>query len=477
VSGVLVTLFERTAEVESEAERSQIEEAHKASERRYRALAHATANTFYRLNAEGTELIEFYGRVPLRRGRGGSRPSLKWLFNCIHPKHRDFARKAWRQAIETSTPLDLEHLGRHTDGSWGWVQSRTVPVKDDAGRVIEWIGSATDVTERKAIHEALRQSEERFRSAFNAAGIGMAQISDEGRFLSVNMCLCEMLGYTSEELIGLTPYDITYAEDREKSWSGMHNLLTGKTSDYRIEKRLVRKDSGLVWVAVHASPIRNAEASITSAVAIIVDLTERKRAEEQNLFLTREVNHRAKNLLSVVQAVARQTIGSDCPRVADRFNRRIAGLAVSHDLLVKSEWRGVAVDDLVCSQLSHFGDLIGSRILLHGSPLNIFAGAAQSIGMALHELATNAGKYGALSKENGLVRVTWAVEGDDATRFVMSWSEHDGPAVEPPAHKGFGHRVLIDMVEYALDATVRLDFTPPGLVWELAAPARNVLEK
>jgi PAS domain S-box-containing protein len=477
VGGVLVTMFEKTAEMAGEAARSRAEEAVKASERRYRALAHATANSLYRLSADGTQLIEVYGGRSLRHYTE-KKPSLEWLADYVHPDHRHFTLSAWRKAIETGAPVELEHLARRSDGAWGWVQSRTVPVKDEAGNVVEWIGSATDVSERKAVEEALLESEERFRSAFNAVGIGMGQIDAEGRYINVNRHLCEMLGYGPEELIGFTPYDFTHPDDREENWRGMQRLLSGEIGDYRIEKRLMRKNGEALWVSVHASPIRDAEGKVIAAVGIIVDLTERKRAEEQNLMLTREVNHRAKNLLSVVQAVARQTIGIDCPRGADRFNRRIAGLAASHDLLVKSAWRGVALDDLVRSQISHFRDLIGSRILLDGPLLRLRSGAAQSIGMALHELATNAGKYGALSKDWGLVRVIWqAVFKEDELCLIMRWSEHDGPPVKQPARKGFGHRVLVDMVEYALDADVRLDFTPTGLVWELAAPAENVLEK
>ncbi|HEX7072679.1 MAG TPA: HWE histidine kinase domain-containing protein [Hyphomicrobiaceae bacterium] len=203
-----------------------------------------------------------------------------------------------------------------------------------------------------------------------------------------------------------------------------------------------------------------------------------KRAAEQNRFLLREVNHRAKNLLAVVQAVARQTAGENDPKVfAERFAARLSCLAACQDLLVRSNWRGVSAGELVRSQLAHFVGLVGTRILLDGPTLRLSAAAAQTIGMALHELATNAGKHGALSDAQGIVEVTWNLAGsDEAPEFVMCWHERNGPRVAPPERRGFGHTVIVRMVEHALDAAVSLEHDPAGLVWRMSAPAQLVLD-
>jgi two-component sensor histidine kinase len=194
--------------------------------------------------------------------------------------------------------------------------------------------------------------------------------------------------------------------------------------------------------------------------------------------LMREASHRAKNLLSVVQVMARHTAGEGDPNVfAERFSRRLAGLAASHDLLVAATWRRVDVGDLVRAQLAPFGDLVETRVALDGPPLGLRPAAAQTMGMALHELAANAVRYGSLSSSLGAVRVEWDVDGTgpDAC-FSMRWSEHGGPAPEPAPRRGFGHTVMVEMVGRALDANVRLAYPSSGVVWELAAPVAWPLE-
>jgi two-component sensor histidine kinase len=136
----------------------------------------------------------------------------------------------------------------------------------------------------------------------------------------------------------------------------------------------------------------------------VQDITERKLHEEQTQLLMREVNHRAKNMLSVVDAIVHQTAARNPEDFIERFSERIQALSANQDLLVRNEWNGVDTEDLVRAQLAHFSELIGSRIVVHGPRLRLKAASAQAIGFALHELATNAGKYGALSTDTGRVR-------------------------------------------------------------------------
>jgi two-component sensor histidine kinase len=178
-------------------------------------------------------------------------------------------------------------------------------------------------------------------------------------------------------------------------------------------------------------------------------------------------------MLSLVQAIARQTAAGAPEDFVGRFTERIQALAANQDLLVRNEWQGVDVEDLVRAQFAHFADLVGSRIAVHGPQLRLNATAAQAIGLALHELATNAGKYGALSTNSGRVDVCW---GTDADILTMSWAERDGPPVSPPARRGFGSTVIVSMAEATVGGEVQLDYAPSGLVWRLTCPAANVLE-
>jgi two-component sensor histidine kinase len=185
------------------------------------------------------------------------------------------------------------------------------------------------------------------------------------------------------------------------------------------------------------------------------------------------MNHRAKNILSLVQAVARQTATSEPANFIDRFTDRIQAIAANQDLLVRTNWTGVEVDELVCGQLAHFSDLIGYRISVHGPKLRLSGTAAQAIGMALHELATNASKYGALSTEAGHVDIGWRA---DRTLFKMNWTERNGPPVRPPDRRGFGTTVIESMAKQAVGGTVQLEYDIAGVVWRLTCPAANALE-
>lgn len=207
--------------------------------------------------------------------------------------------------------------------------------------------------------------------------------------------------------------------------------------------------------------------------ALVESARLRDQAEQQIMLLMREVNHRSKNMLAVVQAIARQMIGSDPQTFVKRFSARIVGLAASQDLLIESNWQGVRVADLVRSQLALFRELIGTRIIIEGPLVRLTPASAQAVGMALHELATNASKYGALSDEHGRVYVTWSFDADrDGEELTMSWVERDGPPVSEPERRGFGYTIMVAMVEKSLDGKVTLAYPPEGLSWTLVAPAR-----
>jgi two-component sensor histidine kinase/CheY-like chemotaxis protein len=210
----------------------------------------------------------------------------------------------------------------------------------------------------------------------------------------------------------------------------------------------------------------------------VLERTEaHKKAEEQIRLLMNEVNHRSKNLLSVVTAIAQQTAAASPLEFTKKFSSRVQALAVNHDLLVKSQWRSIDATDLISGQLAHFGDLVGKRILFEGPPILVSSAAAQSIGMVVHELSTNTVKYGALSGEEGRIDIDWRIDsGGAGPVFKLCWTERDGPPIIVPTHRGFGTTVVTKMVEMSLDGETILDYTPTGLIWRLACPLKNVME-
>ncbi len=358
--------------------------------------------------------------------------------------------------------------------------SNKAPCRDAAGNVVGLIGTARDITERKRAEAALRESEERFRGIFLDAGTPIAITDLQGRFHSCNPAFTALLGYSEAELLDRHFQDIIHPEDREENVVGGVRLRAQEIASLEVFNRYIKKDSSAVWVHKRVSMLHDAAGKPTHHIALVTDMTERKRYEEHIRLLLREVNHRSKNMLAVVQAVARQTIASSPDDFLARFGERIRALAAAQDLLIKNEWKGAEVRELVRTQLSHFSDLIGKRITLDGPALFLTAAASQTIGMALHELATNAGKYGALSNAQGRVTIEWRLDQSDERgedTFSIAWTESGGPAVQAPERQGFGSTVVGKLTEMKLGAQVELRFASTGLCWRLECATGAILQR
>jgi PAS domain S-box-containing protein len=331
-----------------------------------------------------------------------------------------------------------------------------------------------DVTERLQAEERARwQEEQRLAATYQHAPVGIAEVDAQGKVLRMNALSCGLFGYSFDEMLGRSifeePADPSSGTDREQ----FQRQVTGEFDRYTIEKPIRRQDGSYLWVLITSSSVRDTNGQFLYAVRVQQDITERKEREEREHLLFREMNHRAKNMLSVVDAIARQTATRDPEDFIERFSERIQALSANQDLLVRNEWKGVEIEDMAHAQLSHFADLIGSRIAVNGPKLRLKTTGAQAVGLALHELATNAGKYGALSTDLGRVDICWGTKGDTLT---ICWSEREGPRVPPPKRRGFGTIVMEAMTERSVDGKVDLDYRPSGVTWRLTCPAANALE-
>jgi PAS domain S-box-containing protein len=331
-----------------------------------------------------------------------------------------------------------------------------------------------DVTERRQHEDKVLVSEIRYRRLFETAHDGVLLLDPNTRkIIDANPFMTQMLGYAHGELVGKELFEIGLLKDEAASQE-MFRRLT-RATQVRYENLPLESQGGRHQdVEVVANLYTENDRRIIQCN--IRDITERKEAEQHVKLLMAEVNHRAKNLLAVVQAVAYQTAkyGDPATFVA-RLSDRIAGLAAGQDLLVRNQWHGVDLSDLVEAQLAHFKDLIGTRVLVDGRPARLTAQAAQGIGMALHELATNSAKYGALSNGTGRVNITWHVTEGNKPVFSMSWLEDGGPAVTVPTRKGFGQIVIGRMAEAAVQGVAEITFSERGVAWNLIAPAKNAL--
>jgi PAS domain S-box-containing protein len=354
------------------------------------------------------------------------------------------------------------------DGKVRWVETLGLAHCEGVGGEREAagvVGTVADITQRKEHEELLQRQADLLDQSYDA--IFALRIDGRG-IVYWNRGAERLYGYTAAEAQGrrtdellqtrapIPVRDIDTHVVHGGSWFGelIHTTRDGR--EIVVESRIasVSYDDDIYALETNR------------------DITERKRHEQREQLLMREMNHRAKNMLGLVQAIARQTATRNPEEFIERFSERIQALSANQELLVRDEWKGVETEDLVRTQLAPFADLIGSRIVVQGPELRLKATAAQAIGLALHELATNAGKYGALSMDTGRVDIRWATDGDI---FTMSWVERDGPPVSAPKRRGFGTVVMQEMAEDTVDGTVDLDYAPSGVTWRLTCPAANTL--
>jgi PAS domain S-box-containing protein len=333
------------------------------------------------------------------------------------------------------------------------------------------------MTERRRCEE----NEERLRLSNEAAGIGTFTVDLETNCAFYSPEAAAIFGLPGLQtatveaaLLRVHRDDVAWVRTQyEAAASGT------STGQVKMDFRFVRPGGEVRWMTWlgRTEPSENHSGRKPSRIlGCCLDITERKHQEDQIRLLLAEVNHRSKNLLTLVQAVARQTLAANGEDFLDRFGKRVEALAASQDLLVKNTWQGADLHELICSQLAHFEDLIGAQIELQGPPLFVSPSAAQALGMALHELATNAGKYGALVNSGGKIKIEWGLECADGGEqaFVMRWREQGGPSVTSPARSGFGSTIICSLTEMSLKAKINLDFATTGLTWQLQCQAKDV---
>lgn len=334
-----------------------------------------------------------------------------------------------------------------------------------AGRRIQEIEQ--ELAHLRHTKETLQAS---YRETFAHAGVGIAHVDVSGRILDANASFCRMMGLSADELAQRTFQDLTHPDDLQTNLAELERLLRGEISGYRIEKRYVRASREVFWADLTVSAHRDAEGRPLKLISVINDITAKKQHEEHLAFLMAELSHRTKNLLAVIQAIVNQTDGNgSIPAFRSAIAGRLASIAASQDALLTEEGRKASIRDLIERQLAVFLEPDDERIKLDGGVIILGPDATRAIGMALHELATNAYKYGALSEPAGRVAIAWGADKDAGT-FWMSWREQGGPPVVPPDRTGFGRRVIESMVAMSTDGEVVLAFEPDGVEWKLTAP-------
>ena len=382
-----------------------------------------------------------------------------------------------RRALETGQHSHQEVTVERPGHGLNHFELSVEPRRGPDGQINGVIGTSFDITERKDAEAALKASEHRYRTLIDATSAVSWSCSPSGLQVEPQPLWMAFTGQSAAEMLGTGYATALHPDDAEDATARWVDAVA-RAEPYFSEHRIRRHDGEWRWMRVSSAPVHQ-NGGIVEWFGMGVDVTERKEQEEHLRFLMKEVNHRSKNMLGLVQAVAQQTAKTSPDDFVTHFRERIQALAAAQDLLVKSEWKAVSLSELISSQLAHFQDLLGDRIQLHGPDIMVLPAAAQSIGMAMHELATNAGKYGALFNEVGRVEVTWDTLAGQCgePQFLMSWTETDGPPLTRPTRRGFGSTVIGGMINMSLDCEAEIDYAPTGLRWRIACPADNIVEK
>jgi PAS domain S-box-containing protein len=261
-------------------QRRRAEEAEvlRASEQRWRSLTEALPQLVWSATPDGA--CDYFS-CQWTEHTGASEAELigwRWL-ETLHPEDRERTRRFWLESVAGCHPYDVEYRVRHRDGQYRWFKTRGTPIRDKNGNIVKWFGTCTDITDLRRTEDALRESEERFRGTFENAAVGIAHTALDGRFLRVNEKLCDITGFGREELLAKNFQDITLADDLRADLEQLGMLLRGDSSSYSRDKRYIRKDGSIVWVAVSVSVQQDAYGKPLYMIAVIRDIAHRKRLE------------------------------------------------------------------------------------------------------------------------------------------------------------------------------------------------------
>ena len=392
-------------------------------------------------------------------------------FDLIAPEHRSPSIEYHRRVCageRLSWQFDVVGLtGRRRQ-----METQAAPIRLPSGETGQ-LAITRDITESRRQDEALRESERRHRMILDAIPAAIYTTDREGRITYYNGAAVEFSG--REPVLNSDSWCVSW----KLSWPDgtplphdqcpMAMALRSRTPNLgEYEAVAERPDGGRTPFVPYATPLFDTAGELIGGVNMLIDISERKKADKRQQLLINELNHRVKNTLAVVQSLAHLTLrGETSPGALRNYEARLQALAAAHDLLTITSWQGAPLGDLILRVVApHCSP--GGRFDLEGPPVDLSPQTAVSMAMALHELCTNAIKYGALSTPEGRVRLVWTfLDG----RLDLEWRERGGPPVMPPARQGFGAQMLERALASEIGGRVSLDFRPEGLVCRIEAPA------
>ena len=349
-----------------------------------------------------------------------------------------------------------------------WIE-HAYPLQTTNGELVGLGLIIEEITDRKRVQSelasanvALRRTLDLLFLSLRAAGVSVFTQDRDLRYIWIGG---DYFGCDPDSAVGAEEKDVVPSELVAPLLAMKREVLaTGQSAHQDLP---YQKDGKTVWCNVQIEPWRSRHGEVQSLLGAVSDISERKATEQHIRTLLGELAHRSKNLLTVIQVMARRSVSPELSSsdFVDSFIERLSGLAQSHDLLAREDWRGISMQELMTSQIGHLNSDLSSRLFTAGPDIVLTPVAAQNLGMAVHELSTNAVKYGALSVDGGEVHISWSVFADEKghQRLRLFWVERGGPRVSEPTRRGFGRFVIEAIAARALSGSVELRFDPEGV--------------
>jgi PAS domain S-box-containing protein len=407
---------------------------------------------------------------------GGSQPDN--FFRQIHADDRECIKARMRELCPDNPSYALTFRFCSPDGPQLWLEETAKGEFDNAGRLLRIKGLTRNITDRKNAERALNERNMQLSLAGKAALVGSFALDFETEEVQISEGyaaihgLPEGTGHTTRSIwkAGVHPEDVRRVDELRR------RIFGDQQSEYGIEYRIVRSTGEVRWIEARCFVSYRSDGRPQRVVGVDIDVTARRRAEENQRMLIAELDHRVKNVLATVSAVASRTQDASLSGAdfAAKLAGRIQSMAATHELLSYRQWKGISVRELVRVELAPY--MTKENTDLMGPELTLSPEAGQAVSMVLHELATNAAKYGALSTDDGRVSVQWnrARNGDADACFCIAWQETGGPTVQTPQRSGYGTEVIGNLIPYELGGTVDLVFARAGVRCDVTIPVTEL---
>ena len=360
----------------------------------------------------------------------------------VHPDDRELVFGSVQRALSTGEPLDVENRSRSADGSYRWLRRRARPWRDEKGIIRRWYGTTEDIHDQQVAAYALRRAVSLVQMIGDATPNPIYARDWEHRLLYANRALAILLGRTPDQLVGQT--ELIWSSDPEEARAfeavDRQVMITGKMVE--TEESFTHADGKVRIFQSIKNPLRDSTGKIVGVIGTISDITDKRRSEQREKLLMRELDHRSKNLLTVVQSVVHLTQAEDIDRFRAAVSGRIQALGRTHAMLGEADWEGADFQCVLDEELAPYKGFGTGEVRLCGPRLQLRPQSAQSLALIVHELATNAAKYGALSVAGGGLEVNWQVGSDPDRTVVLEWRERGGPRAVRPLREGLGSRLI-----------------------------------